>query len=537
VSIYANTRHGIFNGVQTFRQLLVRDGAIVDGCDIKDWPAYSIRGFMVDVGRNYQSMNLLKQQIDMMAKYKLNFFHFHFTEDIAWRLAIKQYPQLTSAENMLRDKGMYYTEDELKELIAYCKERYITLVPEIDMPGHSAAFTRAMKTDMQSDSGLVMIKNILSEFCNTYDVPYIHIGGDEVKISNKNFLPEVTKLIHSFGNKTIGWSPGGNIGNQTIRQLWMGDQVEDTTLPYIDSRHLYINHMDPLESVVTIFNRQIGSKTKGDDLVKGGILCLWHDRRVAKEDDVLRMNPVYPAMLAFAERSWRGGGYKGWIANISTTDTMQLKAFKDFEQRMLNHKQQYFSTLPFPYVAQTQMRWNLYGPYSNNGDVSKVFEPETKSFDSGKTPPALQAIGGTIVLRHWWHPLIKGVINQPKENTTWYASTKIWSDENAIKDFWIGFNNLSRSPATNTPAQGTWSDYKSEVWVNGNIITPPNWKRGGQRGNAEIPLIDEGYEYRQPTQILLKKGWNTVLIKAPVRTFKGSDWQNPVKWMFTFVPL
>lgn len=484
---------------------------------------------MVDAGRNYQSMDLLKQQIDVMTKYKLNIFHFHFTEDIAWRLAIKQCPQLTAPENMLRDKGLYYSEEDLKELIAYCKERYITLVPEIDMPGHSAAFARAMKTDMQSDSGLVIVKNILSEFCNTYNIPYIHIGGDEVKISNKKFLPEVTKLVHRLGKKTIGWSPGGNLDSQTIRRLWMGDKVEDTTLPYIDSRHLYINHMDPLESVVTIFNRQIGSKTKGDELVKGGILCLWHDRRIAKEDDVLRMNPVFPAMLAFADRTWRGGGYKGWIANISITDTQQLKAFKNLEQRLLDHKQQYFSTLPFPYVAQTKIRWNLYGPYDNNGDLSKAFEPEKKNFDADKTSPASQAVGGTIVLRHWWFPLIKGVINQPKENTTWYAAAKIWSDENKVQNFWIGFNNLSRSPATNTPKPGTWNDYQSEVWVNGKLVTPHIWKRGGQKGNAEIPLTDEGYEYREPTKILLKKGWNTVSIKAPGWKFQSSRLAKPGK--------
>jgi hypothetical protein len=73
------------------------------------------------------------------------------------------------------------------------------------------------------------------------------------------------------------------------------------------------------------------------------------------------------------------------------------------------------------------------------------------------------------------------------------------------------------------------------LWVNGKRVEPPIWKRAGQKGNAEIPLTDEGYEYREPTKILLKKGWNTVLIKAPVGSFNSNDWQNPVKWMFTFV--
>jgi len=71
--------------------------------------------------------------------------------------------------------------------------------------------------------------------------------------------------------------------------------------------------------------------------------------------------------------------------------------------------------------------------------------------------------------------------------------------------------------------------------VNGNLIDPPKWKQGGQKGDPEIPLIDEGYEFREPTKILLKQGWNEVLIKAPIGNFKGKDWQNPEKWMFTFI--
>jgi hexosaminidase len=154
-----------------------------------------------------------------------------------------------------------------------------------------------------------------------------------------------------------------------------------------------------------------------------------------------------------------------------------------------------------------------------------------------KDSPVIKAIGGTIVLRHWWYPLIKGVVKNPEENTTWYAFTKIWSDEEKMQDFWIGFNDLSRSPATDSPEAGTWSNLQSGLWVNGSEVSPPAWERAGQKGNSEIPLTDEGYSYRAPTRILLHKGWNQVLIKAPVGTFKGKDWQNPVKWEFTFLPV
>ena len=537
ISITASTTHGIFNGVQTLKQLM-RDAVMVSTCEILDWPAFSWRGYMIDVGRNYQSMELLKQQIDAMAKYKLNVFHFHPTEDIAWRIAIKQYPQLTAPEHMLRNKGMYYSEAEIKELIAYCKERYITFVPEIDMPGHSAAFKRAMNTDMQSDSGLLIVKNILTEFCETYDVPYIHIGADEVKITNKNFVPEVTAHIQKLGKKVIGWEPGGNFTDNTIRQLWMEDASHLSTnsaIQYIDSRHLYLNHMDPLEAIVTIFNRKISNKDKGDNNAIGATLCMWHDRAVEKEDDVQRMSPVYPGILAFSERSWRGGGHEGWVANIGEPDSKRANEFVEFENRLLDQQQQNFTHLPFPYVKQSAASWKLYGPFDNAGDLSKQFAPETG--DINKLQAVSTATGGTIIWRHWWAPLIKSVLNDAKENTTWYATTKLWSDEDKVQNFWIGFNNLSRSPATDSPKPGTWDNHQSKVWVNGKIIDPPVWKRGGQKGNSEIPLMDEGYEYREPTKIFLKKGWNEVLIKSPIGSFKGKNWHNPEKWMFTFVPV
>ena len=535
INIQAKTAHGIFYGVQTLQQL-IRDGVMINACEIVDWPAFSWRAYMVDVGRNYQSMESLKKQIDAMAKYKLNVFHFHPTEDVAWRIAIKQYPELTAPEHMLRNKGMYYSESDMKELIAYCKERYITFVPEIDMPGHSQAFKRAMKTDMQSDTGLAIVKNILSEVIKTYDLPYIHIGADEVKITNKNFVPEVTAHIQSLGKKVIGWEPGGNFTANTIRQMWMEDNKQissNAAIQYIDSRHLYINHMDPLEAVVTIFNRRISNKEKGDDNAIGATLCVWPDRAVFKEDDVFTMNPVYPSMLAFAERIWRGGGQQGWVADIGEPNTKRSNEFIEFENRLLDQAKQNFSTAPFPYQQQSASAWKLYGPFENGGNLKKQFTPETSGIKQLKATK--EVLGGTIIWRHWWAPLITSVLDSPKENTTWYAASRIWSEEEKVQGFWIGFNNLSRSMNTNSPMPGTWDNHESKVWVNGTVIDPPTWKRGGQEGNLEIPLVDEGYEYREPTKIRLKKGWNDVLIKSPIGSFKGKNWQNPEKWMFTFI--
>lgn len=536
ILVEAATAHGLFNGLQTLRQLLVANE--VTACEITDWPAFAWRGFMVDVGRNYQSIKQLKQQIDIMAAYKLNIFHFHLTEDIAWRLQSKQYPQLTDAKYMIRNAGKFYSIPEMKELIAYCKERYITLIPEIDMPGHSEAFKRAMGVDMQSEEGTRICKNILTEFCRQFDLPNMHIGGDEVKITNKEFLPQMVSLLKSLGKKVIAWDPGGNVPDGTMMQMWNGNTKPKDEFPAIDSRHLYLNHFDPLDGVVATFNHQVCDVPFGDEKKLGAILCNWPDRSVEKEEDLINMNAVYPVMLAFAERCWQGGGWKNYLSDISSPGTKRYSDFTEFEYRLLKHKNLYFKNRSFPYVKQSDIEWKLIGPFDNNAKTETVFTPEsTIFFDTVQLNNYPSVYGGTIWLRHFWHPIIQSHLQNPGDSSTYYAVRKIWSDEDGLKNCWVGFNNLSRSTATDSPPVGAWDNKSSKVWVNGKLIEPPQWKRGGQKGDSEIPLVDEGYEYREPTKIFLKKGWNNVLLKCPVASFKGSDWQNPVKWMFTFLVL
>lgn len=540
IQIVANSRAGIFYGLQTLKQfdLSKKRAQLVS---IQDGPAFSWRAFLLDVGRNYQPLAMLKEQIDMMAHYKLNVLHFHFTEDIAWRLASKKYPGLTDASVMTRWAGDFYTEAEFRELIEYCAERHITLLPEIDMPGHSAAFTRYFGVDMQSDSGMRYIKELLQEFAETYqeyDLPYLHIGGDEVKITNKNFMPEITRFVEGLGFKTIGWDPGSNLEPQTIHQLWMGGPKpieEKGDIVYIDSKHLYINHMDPLETVVTLFHRQIGAQPKENKNLIGATLCSWPDRAVAQPIDMFYQSAVYPALVTFAERVWKGGGEPQWVSNILDTQSSSFDAFVNFEERLIAHKQRYFADKPFPYVSQSGMEWELIGPFANGGDVQQTFAVEQDPFATNVQVAKVQR-GGTVILRHWWADVVQGALENPTENITWFARTKVWSDEVGEKPFWIGFNDLSRSYMSDTPTLGTWDDRGSAVWVNGALIAPPQWQQAGAKGDSERPLIDEGYSFRTPTLIPLKKGWNEVFIKVPVASFKGKDWQNPVKWMFTCIP-
>ncbi|MES2520828.1 MAG: family 20 glycosylhydrolase, partial [Bacteroidota bacterium] len=528
IQLIANTSHGIFNGLQTLRQLM-RDGIYVSGCHIIDYPAFAWRGLMHDVGRNFQSLPFLKAQIEVMAQYKLNIFHFHLTENVAWRLESKLYPQLTQGEFMTRNQGEYYTQNDLKELIQFCKDRFITLVPELDMPGHSAAFKRAMGVDMQSEQGVKIVKNLLIEFCDTFDVPVLHIGGDEVKITNSNFLPEMISLIESKNKQVMGWLPGGNLSKNTIHQLWEGNTKSPKDKPSVDSRFLYINHHDPLESVITIFQHQIGNVNQGDSEHLGAITCVWADRRVANQEDILSQNPFYPALLATSERTWLGGGIKP-----GTTLIHEAENFTEFENRLLDHKTLYFKDKPFPYIRQANIEWQITEAFDNKGNLDAKFEPELVG-EITKIKTANKSVkGGTIYIRHWWTPLSESFLGNPKENSTVYAFKRVWSDTEKETEMWIGFNNLSRSPATHTPPAGMWDDRKSKIWLNNEIIPPYNFEHAGRKGNLETPLVDEGYEYRTPTKVHLKLGWNQLLVKLPVADFK-SDWQNPVKWMFTAV--
>lgn len=172
----------------TLSQLTDDRGRIPD-VEIHDWSAYPFRGFMHDTGRNFQTIEMLKETIDLMSLYKINYFHWHLTDNPAWRIECKVYPQLNDPKFQRpgRDCGKFYTYDEIRELIAYAKERGITVMPEIDMPGHSAYFRNAFGFSMDSEEGMKVLEKCIDEFCDEIPAsmcPYLHIGSDEVYIAD-----------------------------------------------------------------------------------------------------------------------------------------------------------------------------------------------------------------------------------------------------------------------------------------------------------------------------------------------------------------
>lgn len=543
ILLEATTPKGMYWGRQTLEQLKTTKNKKIylPQCDITDWPAFRIRGFMHDVGRSYIPVEELKREISLLSRYKINVFHWHLTENQAWRLESKRYPELNAPENMEREKGKFYTLEEARQLVEFCKQHQVLLIPEIDMPGHSAAFERTFKTDMQSEKGTQILKDIIDEVCATFDVPYLHIGTDEVQFTNPDFVPMMVKYIRDKGKKVISYNPGWNYkpGEIDMTQLWSYRGKAQKGIPAIDCRYHYANHFDTYADLVAMFNSRIYNQPEGSDELAGCIVAFWNDRYIDNTPQLLAENNFYPYMLTLAERAWRGGGncyFDGKGTLLWEDEPEQLAAFKEFEDRLLWQRNTWLKEVPFPYVRQTQSEWQITDAFPNGGDLNKVFPPEEKD-DSvylyeGKTYKTCKIIGNGFYLRHVWGTLVPGFYANPQENHTAYATRWIYSPKERKTQLMLEFQNYSRSESDLAPRQGTW-DYKcSRAWLNGQEIMPPVWENTNTERSNEITLKNENYMSRPAIDITLKKGWNKLMLKLPVGKFSSKE-TRLVKWMFT----
>lgn len=547
IKIEAVTEQGVYWAMQTLRQLERKKGkrSSVAGCEIVDWPAFRIRGFMQDVGRSYISMEELKREIEILSRFKINVFHWHLTENQAWRLESKIFPMLNDSVNTIRMPGKYYTLEEARDLVDFCKKHQVLLIPEIDMPGHSAAFVRAFRHDMQSPEGMKILKLLLDEVCETFDVPYLHIGTDEVEFTNPHFVPEIVAYVRSKGKKVISWNPGWHYKPGEIdidmTHLWSYRGKAQPGIPAIDSKFHYLNHFDVFGDIVALYNSRIYDQAEGSEDIAGTILALWHDRLIDNEWNLVIENGLYPNMLAIAERAWRGGGteyFDGLGTILPPEDTEAFKEFADFEKRMLWHKEHTFKGYPFAYVKQTNVKWNITDAFPNGGDMDKVFPPEQELKDiyhyNGNTYGVRQAIGAGIYLRHVWGDMVPAFYADPKENHTAYAYTWVYSPKDQEVGLWAEFQNYSRSEMDLAPLPDKW-DYKgSRIWINDREILPPVWTATHKVKSYEVPLGNENCVGRVPLAVHLNKGWNKVFLKLPIGKFKMAE-TRLVKWMFTAV--
>ena len=549
INITAVTKTGVIRAAQTLTQLAEGyDGTpALEALTMTDWPAFKLRGYMHDVGRSFIEIETLKKHIDLLSRFKVNTFHWHMTENQAWRFEVKAFPQLTSSASMTRFAGKYYTQEQCRELQDYAKERGVIVIPEIDMPGHSEAFVRAMGYDMQTDNGVAALKTILEEVVAVFpDAPYIHIGADEKDITYNNFLKIMTDKVHSLGKKVVMWNPirGVTISTSTgadMTQMWSSSGKVINGLPNIDCRYNYTNHFDVFADLVGIYKSNIYYEQKGNANVAGTISAPWNDRKTPTEEDIIIQNNFYANVIASAERAWIGGG-KQYIEKGGTTlpnSGEEYEEFADWERRFLFHKANSLKDEPIAYVKQTNVRWRITEPFPNGGDMNATFAPETEGLKeyytvNGTTYGTGIATGAGIYLRHTWGnntvPTYYGSTNY--SNSTAYAWTYIYSDKAQTVGAQIEFQNYGRSEKDTAPDAGKWDRKGSRIWLNDTEILPPTWGNTGVSINNEVDLKNENFTARKPIEVTLKEGWNKVFIKLP---YVGASGVRLNKWMFTFV--
>lgn len=334
INITAPTAQGLFYGMQTLLQLfpvhiyesdytLVPQNVAwaVPAINIKDYPRFPYRGMHLDVARHFFPVEFIKKYIDLMAMHKMNTFHWHLTDDQGWRIEIKQYPKLTEI-GAWRDStlvghygsgiydgeryGGYYSQEEIKEIVEYAQKRHITIIPEIEMPGHASAALASYPElgcvegkDYQvktrwgifedifcpSDQTFTFLENVLTEVMQLFPSEYIHIGGDEAPknqweesplaqqvIQRENledehelqsyFITRIEQFLNRHGRQIIGWDEileGGLAPNATVMS-WRGTKggieaaKQSHNVVMTPNSHLYLDRYqaDPESEPLTI---------------------------------------------------------------------------------------------------------------------------------------------------------------------------------------------------------------------------------------------------------------------------------------------
>lgn len=499
-------------------------GKKVPDAIINDWPEFKYRGVLLDCGRNYQSVESIRDLIDHIAKYKFNVFHWHIADDYGWRLESKKHPELQSPKAFGRQVGKFYTQKEFVETVRYAKKRGVTVVLELDMPGHTLAFRRATGfNSLATEEAKIVLGELIDEACSLLpkeDLPIIHLGTDEAREPGEkvpqSHLDYWAKKVTDNGRILMGWSPGLRLPGQTIKHLWRGAvDPRGDKCPYIDSQNLfYVNHVD-CEAILSVAAYQKPCRWGAKEEQLGAFMCVWHDDNIADTEDVARMNFVYPAATMLSDSFWNGcKDEPDLYGRLPRPDDPRFARAQDIERRVLAQRDKVLKNLnhPFPYVAQTWMRWKM-----TDAEIGKVIATDI--------PQA------TVYPNHFWYPQ-GGYVKAT--NGTVILETWIESEREVDCGAWIGMTGFSRSDGRSrdapTPKLGEWNKHGAYVELNGKRIDPPKWTHPGVGGNPkEMPLVDEDYWYREPTKIHLKKGVNHVKMVLP----KRGGW----KWIGTFLPM
>ncbi len=380
VRITAHTSDGVFYGCQSLRQLLpptaetgsVRHaGWTIPQMQIVDKPRFNWRGLMVDCSRTFQSVEYLRKLIDLLALYKMNILHLHLTDDQGWRIQIDRYPELTKVGAVYPERyhqsGGFYTKEQIRDLLKYAQERRVTLVPEIEMPGHCLAALAAypelsckggpfetfpffkedgIQTDVfcaGDEAVFTFLQNVLDEVIELFPSRYIHVGGDEVRkirwkncpkcqarikkegLRNENelqsyFIRRIENYLNSRGRNLIGWDEilEGGLPPRATVMSWRGMEggikaasmghdvvMSPTSHCYLDYEHSRI----PVELAYSFEPGPQGLTPEQSRHVLGLQGNIWTHIAV-NEPSVDRQ--IFPRLIALAEVAWTEPDRKNW---------------------------------------------------------------------------------------------------------------------------------------------------------------------------------------------------------------------------------
>lgn len=411
VRIEALSGAGLFYGVQTLLQIAADAPEGMTAVTVKDEPRFEYRGIMLDVSRHFRSKEFVKRQIDLLSYYKINRLHLHLTDAAGWRIEIKKYPRLTQfaawrpqavwkdwwngkreycEETDPRAQGGYYTQDDIRELVAYAQKHYVTIIPEIEMPSHSeevlTAYPELSCTHVpykQSDfcigneKTFEFLENVLTEVMELFPSEYIHIGGDEAGKASwpncklcqarmkKEGLKDVNELqsysihrmerfLNSHGRKLLGWDEildGGLAPNATVMS-WRGTEgglaairsghkaiMSPGQYCYLDgyqdapySQPEAIGGYLPLKKVYGY--EPVPDSLSADEakLMYGVQANLWTEY-IPTEEHAEYM--LYPRAIALAEVAWSKPENKSWEdfhrRALKIVDELKAKGYHPFE--------------------------------------------------------------------------------------------------------------------------------------------------------------------------------------------------------------
>ena len=351
VKLDAATPLGIMRGLETFLQLVqtTSDGFAVPAIAIQDQPRFPWRGLMIDVGRHFIPLDVLKRNLDAMAAVKLNVFHWHLSENQGFRIESKKFPKLQE----MGSDGLYYTQDEVRDLIAYAHDRGIRVVPEFDMPGHSTAwfvgypelasgpgpyqierkwgvFDPAM--DPTQERTYKFLDSFIGEMAQLFPDQYFHIGGDEVNGKQWDANPNIQAFMHAHGLKTnqdlqayfntrvqkivskhgktmVGWDEilRPDLPKDIVVQSWRGQDSLAAAAKQgyrgILSFGYYVDLMWPASRHYAVDPMSDAAANLSPDekkLILGGDACMWSEYVSPENID----SRIWPRTAAIAERLW-----------------------------------------------------------------------------------------------------------------------------------------------------------------------------------------------------------------------------------------